>query len=63
MVEKLKHANCYTKMFCGGGNTFMLIYKNDKIAVPKILQNYVVNWYHTYLSHPGTERTEGIISQ
>ena len=41
----------------------MLIYKNDKIAVPKILQNYVVNWYHTYLSHPGTERTEGIISQ
>ena len=41
----------------------MLICKNDKNFVPKILQKYVVNWYHTYLLHPGTELTEAIISQ
>ena len=63
MVETLKFANYYTKYFCGGGNIFMLICKNDKIVVPTILQKYVVNWYHTYLLHPVTERTEATISQ
>ena len=41
----------------------MLIYKNDKISVPTIFQKYVVNWYHTYLLHPGTEHIEASISQ
>ena len=41
----------------------MRICKNDIIVVPKILQNYVVNWYHTDLSHMGTERTNTTISQ
>ena len=41
----------------------MLIFKNDKIVVPTIIQKYVVNWYHTYLLHPGTECTEANISQ
>ena len=41
----------------------MLICKNDKIVVPKILQNYVVNWYHTYLLHTGMDCTEATISQ
>ena len=41
----------------------MLICKNGKIVVPKILQKYVVNLYHTYIFHPGTERTYSTISQ
>ena len=41
----------------------MIICKNDKIVVPKILQKYVVNWYHTYLWHSDKELTEAIISQ
>ena len=41
----------------------MLICKNDKIVVPTILQNYVVNWYHIYLLHMGTEHTYATISQ
>ena len=41
----------------------MLICKNDKIVVPKILQKYVVNWYHTYLLNPGTYITEATISK
>ena len=31
--------------------------------MPKILRKYLVNWYHTYLSHPGMDITEATISQ
>ena len=41
----------------------MIICKNDKIVVPKIIRKYVVNWYHTYILHPGKELTESTISQ
>ena len=41
----------------------MFICKNDKTVVPTILQKFVVNWYHTYLLHPGKERTEATIRQ
>ena len=58
MLEKLKRANYHTKYFCGGGNTFIMICKNDKKLV-----KYVVNWYHIYLLHTYTERTKVTISQ
>ena len=35
----------------------------NKIVMPKILQNYVVNWYHKYLLHPAMDSTEATISQ
>ena len=38
MVEKLKRVNYHTKYFCGGLNTFLIICKNGKISVIKILQ-------------------------
>ena len=41
----------------------MLICKNDKIVIPKIIQEYIVNWYHTYLLYLGQERTEVTISE
>ena len=41
----------------------MLIRKNNKINMPNFFQKYIDNWYHTYLFHMGTKRTEGIISQ
>ena len=41
----------------------MLICKNDKIVVRKILQNYLVNWYHKYLLNLGADLTEATISQ
>ena len=37
LVEKMKSANYHAKSFRGGGNTNILIYKNDKFSVPKIL--------------------------
>ena len=45
--EKLKIANYHAESFHGGGNTCMIICKNYKWFVLKILRNYVVNWYHT----------------
>ena len=35
----------------------MLIRKNDKIIVPMIIRKDLVNCYHKYLLHTGTERT------
>ena len=54
LSEKLKRANYHTKYFRGGGNTLILICKNDKIGVPNILRKYVVNWYYLCLLHPVT---------
>ena len=34
-----------------------------KMVVLKIMQNYVVNWYHTYLLHPVMFHTEAAISK
>ncbi len=35
----------------------------DRIYVPKALRKHVVDWYHTYLMHPGETRTEETIAQ
>ena len=61
--KKLKNNTYHTKDFRGGGKVRMLICHDDKIVVPKILQKYVVQWYHNYLLHPGAVRTEETIRQ
>ena len=35
-----------------------LIHENNKIIVPPILQERVMEWYHTILVHPGKKRME-----
>src|SRR6476620_7111352 len=47
----------------GGGITRELICKNAKIVLPTLLQQHVMNWYHTVLCHLGMNRTEETISQ
>jgi len=51
------------KDFSGGGKTYQLICLNEKIVIPSSLQDHIINWYHTYLCHPGETRTEKTISQ
>ena len=51
------------KEFRGGGKTLSLICFNDKIVIPKPLQQRLVQWYHTHLCHPGETRTEATIKQ
>jgi len=51
------------KEFHGGGRINRLLCYKDRIAIPKRLQNRIVQWYHTTLCHPGINRTEETISQ
>ena len=53
----------HVKSFRGGGKEIKLICYNSKIVIPSALQKYVLNWYHTYLLHPGITRTEETIKQ
>ncbi len=45
------------------GKTQKLICYKDKIILPEGLQEPAVQWYHTYLCHPGINRTELTIRQ
>jgi len=49
--------------FHGGGKERELICHNGKIVVPRKLQARLVEWYHTFLCHPGINRTEETIGQ
>ena len=50
--------------FHGGSNILLkLVTCKDKVIFPLILQNFVLNWYHTYIIHPVTDRTESMIRQ
>ena len=39
LVEKIKRANYSTKYFCGGGNTSMIVCKNDKIMCRNLFES------------------------
>ena len=61
---KYKDGTYHKVYFSGGSNIDLkLITCKDKIVITSILQGYVVNWYHTYLLHPGMDRTEDMIHQ
>ena len=63
-VQNLIQKKDYTsKTFRGGGKEYTLICRNDKIVVPKIFQQRLVEWYHYMLCHPGETRTEETIKQ
>ena len=46
-----------------GGVTRELICKNAKIVLPTLLQQHMIDWYHTVLCHPGINWTEEAIAQ
>jgi hypothetical protein len=35
-----------------------VLYKDDKMVTPKVLQHRAVSWHHHYLQHPGQTRLE-----
>ena len=43
--------------------TYHLIFRDNRIVVPKALQEKAVQWYHGALLHPGETRTELTIAQ
>jgi len=52
-----------TLLFAAAGKEYPLLCHNGKIVIPSALQARIVDWYHTYLSHPGINRTEETIGQ
>jgi len=63
LMKKLQNETYDVHTFRGGGKPVELVVKDLKIVIPKSLQSYVLNWYHTYLLHPGATRTEETIKQ
>ena len=52
-----------SKVYHEGGRTFSLLTHNDKIFIPKPLQERITKWYHEILLHPGVTRTAQTIKQ
>ena len=63
LMEILNSVEYIKGYFCGIRNTTNLVMFNDKIVIPQLIQRYIMKWYHTYLFHPGLDRTEAIIPQ
>ena len=64
IIAKYQDSTYHKGSFSGGSNIDLnLITCKGKIVITSKLQSYVLNWYHTYLLHPGMDRTEAMIRQ
>ena len=64
LKNKYKMCTYQKGYFRGGSNiNINIITCEDKIFTPSMPQSYVLYWYHTYLLHPGMDRTEAMICQ
>ena len=63
LLAKLKLGHYGITSFLGGDKTVNLVTWKEKIVIPSSLENRVAKWYHTYLLHPGINRTESTIQQ
>ena len=62
-TEKLKCAEYSTGSFRGCRSTIKFVTHKYKIVIPRLIQKYVVKWYHAYLLYPGMDCTEAMILQ
>ena len=61
-MARYKNGMYHKGYFRGGSNdNLKLIMCKDRIFIPSKLQSYVLHWYHTYLLHPGMDRTEAVV--
>ena len=68
LQKQLKANTFITSTFrCGGEKSDRAVQlvtdKQGKIVVPESLQARLLEWYHTFLLHPGQDRTESTIRQ
>ena len=63
LVAALEKGRYTAKTFRGGGKEYLLLVKGDKIVIPEGLHKYVMDWYHTYLLHPGRDCTLAAIGK
>ena len=63
-MDKYEDGTYHKDYFNGGSNSDInLIMCEDNNVILSKLQSYVLHWYHTYLLHPGMDRTEEMIRQ
>jgi len=53
----------HLKSFSAGSRAWKVICYKGKIVLPSALQEQAVQWYHTYLCHPGENQTEQTLRQ
>ena len=63
LLSKISDPAYALKEYRAAGKTRTLITNNNKICVPDLLQEPLVNWYHEQLCHPGMTRTELTVRQ
>ena len=64
LKQKLVSHKDYTlNTFYGGNKDHRLIFRNNKICLPKALQKKTVDWYHEMLCQPGENQTEHTLRQ
>ena len=64
LMAKYKDGTYHKGDFYVESNIYLnLIACEDNIAIPNIIQSYVLNWCHMYLLHPGMDITEATICQ
>ena len=64
IIDKYKYGTYHKGSFRVGSNiNLKLIMCEDEIVILSKIQSYILHWYHTYLLHPGMDRTEAIICQ
>ena len=63
--DQISAKKLHTQSFrgAGGKQIDLACTSQGKIYVPKPLRKHVIEWYHTYLMHPGATRTEETIKQ
>ena len=52
LIEKFIFIEYQTSYFSGIQNNIELVRHKDKTIIPKLIQKYVVKWYHTYVLRP-----------
>ena len=62
-IRDKKDSPYETQTFMSADKQIPVICYNGKMVIPSSLQKRVIEWYHTYLSHPGINRTEETIGQ
>ena len=63
-MDKYQNGMCHKGSFCVGSNIDLsLIMCDGNSFILSKLQSYVLHWYHTYLLHPGMDKTKTTIHQ
>ena len=62
-VRDKKNSPYESHNFMFAGEQVPVICFKGKMVIPSTLQKRIIDWYHSYLGHPGINRTEETISQ